>query len=142
MVASIQALVKITKDLDISLQKFSNIEVMKHVCVQLLTDLYFFYPKIQVYLTSRIHYILDMPIEQGLKLYQVYTDTLRLGRSVTHMLKFCNEVSSICTFPQLTFFSVDQNFNRQIELHFKEIKRPPSPVKLDIVKFDDDQLLE
>ncbi|CAD8098014.1 unnamed protein product [Paramecium sonneborni] len=142
IVSTIQVLVKIHKDLDISLKKFQNIEVSKYVCVQLLNDLYFFYPKVQIYLQSHINKMLHMESEQSLKLYQVYTETLRLGRSVTQMLKLCNEVATIQSYPQLQLFTVEQNINRQIELHFKEQKRQPSPIKFDIVKFDDENLIE
>ncbi|CAD8085538.1 unnamed protein product [Paramecium primaurelia] len=142
IVSTIQVLVKIHKDLDISLTKFNNIEVTKHICVQLLNDLYFFYPKVQIYLQSHINQMLQMESEQSLKLYQVYTETLRLGRSVTQMLKLCNEVVSIQSFPQLILFTVEQNINRQIELHFKEQKRQPSPIKFDIIRFDDENLFE
>ncbi|CAD8176406.1 unnamed protein product [Paramecium pentaurelia] len=142
IVSTIQVLVKIYKDLDISLTKFQNIEITKYICVQLLNDLYFFYPKVQIYLQSHINQMLQMESEQSLKLYQVYTETLRLGRSVTQMLKLCNEVTAIQSFPQLILFTVEQHINRQIELHFKEQKRQPSPIKFDIIKFDDENLFD
>ncbi|CAD8094461.1 unnamed protein product [Paramecium sonneborni] len=142
IVSTIQVLVKIHKDLDISLTKFQNIEVSKYVCVQLLNDLFFFYPKVQIYLQSHINHMIHMESEQSLKLYQVYTETLRLGRSVTQMVKLCNEVATIQSYPQLQLFTVEQNINRQIELHFKEQKRQPSPIKFDIIKFDDENFIE
>lgn len=136
IILAIQLIVKLHKDLDISLEKFPQFLIVRPIVGYLLADLSYFYPKVQAYLDSKMAEFLSMEQTTAEKLYQSYTDTLKLARPLQAMQRLNAFVEP--PPPPITLFHVDQAVNKQIELHFKNLKK----TKFEIVRFDDDSLLE
>lgn len=81
-----------------------------------------------------------MDYEHATKLYSVYTDTLRLSRPISLILKLSKAIPLDCALPGFIMFTVDHSINREIELHFKVIPPPINTDKTDIIRFDDESL--
>lgn len=54
IVHMIQVLVRMQKELDWSLEKFPNQQIVKYVCFQILSDLNYYYPIVEGFLKQRL----------------------------------------------------------------------------------------
>jgi len=79
-------ILKMEKELTLSLQKFTNFTLIRNIGYLLLRDLIFFYQIICDYITEQFDRLKSTEISLAFRIYQSYIDLVRMGRHVKSMI--------------------------------------------------------
>lgn len=124
IIQTVNLILKIEKELDISVQKFTKFNLIKQIGYLLLRDLTFFYPIVAVFISDRVDSLISMETILGNRVYQSYQELIRMSRHVKQMMTLKTLLLEGMSYDEkklikdLKVFTVDSQKNHDIELHF------------------------